>query len=329
MSPKRSKRSLPGTTARPASLCADGSYISLESVPKRKSTASKTPVRLPSRSTSRRRVIDPDDLDELEELEPVAAANDNAISHDHQLTLFFRTPPGGADHVVVTALNAGGDQIVEDRSTTEIAKSPAQHANAVATACARWAHTEGRQTRFRVTWQAGDRVLASHQLVYGDVDPTMLDGTVESFLSQQQRHAEVGHRLHHEGFSMVQDAWKQLLSGAMRRIDALEKDNEQLRDRLRKAGDVEAEILVAQAAADIEQRSKTSEIVESRLLPILQHLIQKQLGVSTPANENGSADPKAIESILRQATGNDPSKLKALISTITTRTETPPPAAAS
>lgn len=291
----------------------------------------KTPGKLPSRNTSRRRrVVDPDDLDDLDDAEP---ANDNAleaISQDHQLTLFFRNPPGGADHVVVTAQSSTGDQIVEDRSTTEVAKDAARHANAVANGCARWAQTEGRQTRFRVTWCSGDRVLASHQLVYGDLDPTTLDGTVESFLSQQQRHAEVGHRLHHEGFSMVQDAWKQLLAGSMKRIEALERDNEQLRERLRKAGDVEAEILTAQVAADLEHRMRTTDLVETRLFPIVQQLLMKQLGGggTLPANENGAAnggaDPKQIENLLRQVTGGDPAKLKALLATIT-----PPPAAAS
>lgn len=268
----------------------------------------------------------------MDELEDAEVANDNfeAISQDHQLTLFFRNPPGGADHVVVTAQSSSGDQIVEDRSTTEVAKDAARHANAVANSCARWAQTEGRQTRFRVTWCAGDRVLASHQLVYGDLDPTTLDGTVESFLSQQQRHAEVGHRLHHEGFSMVQAAWEKLLAGAMKRIAALEADNEQLRERLRKAGDVEAEILTAQVAADLEHRMRTTDLVETRLFPIVQQLLMKQLGGSTlPANENGAAnggmgDPTQIEALLRQVTGGDPAKLKALLATLT-----PTPAAAS
>lgn len=255
-------------------------------------------------SSPRRRVIDPDELED-------DAAQAEAISQDHALTLFFRSPPGGADHAVVIAHTAsGGDQIVEDRSTSEIAKNAAQHANAVASACSRWAQSEARQTRFRVTWQSGDRVLASHQLVCGDGDPTALDGTVDSFLSQQQRHSEVQHRLHHEGFSMVQDAWRQLLSGAMKRIEALERDNESLRERLRKAGDVEAEILAAQVASDLEQRVRTTDIVESRLLPIVQALVMKQLG-------GGGGDPARVEAMLREATGGDASKLRELLAPLT------------
>jgi hypothetical protein len=266
-------------------------------------------------------VIDPDELDELEDESEQA----ETISQDHALTLFFRSPPSGVDHAVVMAYSAGNDnggQIVEDRSTSEISKDPARHANAVALACARWAQSEARQTRFRVTWQAGDRVLASHQLVCGDGDPTALDGTVDSFLSQQQRHSEVQHRLHHEGFSMVQDAWKQLLSGAMKRIEALERDNESLRERLRKAGDVEAEILTAQVAADLDQRVRTTDIVESRLLPIVQALVTKHLGgapIALPtdaANGGAAPDPAKIEAALRQATGGDPAKLRELLGSL-------------
>jgi len=283
---------------------------------KRQPRSQKTPVKSQSRSSlPRKRVIDPDELDELED----DAAQAEAISQDHALTLFFRSPPGGADHAVVIAHTAsGGDQIVEDRSASEIAKDPARHANAVASACSRWAQSEARQTRFRATWQAGDRILASHQLVCGDGDPTALDGTVDSFLSQQQRHSEVQHRLHHEGFSMVQDAWKQLLSGAMKRIEALERDNESLRERLRKAGDVEAEILAAQVASDLEQRVRTTDIVESRLLPIVQTLVMKHLA---PAANGGSADAGAIETMLRHATGGDPSKLRGLLESLTPSSE--------
>lgn len=218
--------------------------------------------------------------------------------------------------MLVIAHTPNGDQIVEDRSASEITKDAARHANTVASSCERWAQTEGRQTRFRVTWQAGDRVLASHQLACGDGDPTALDGTVDSFLSQQQRHSEVQHRLHHEGFSMVQDAWKQLLAGSMKRIEALERDNESLRDRLRKAGDVEAEILTAQVAADLEQRVRTTEIVESRLLPIIQQLVVRHLGVGADAPVTG-ADAGKIEAALRQVTGGDPSKLRELMSSLT------------
>lgn len=320
-----SARRCSGTSALQATLCARGSWQNLDGVaaPKRKQS-SRIPVKSQSRSTStapkppRRRVIDPDELEELEDDD----AHVEAISQDHALTLFFRRPPAGADHVIVVAHTPAGDQIVEDRSTSEVIKDPARHANAVSNACTRWAQTEGRQTRFRATWHAGDRVLASHQLVCGEGDPSALDGTVESFLSQQQRHSEVDHRLHHEGFSMVQDAWQKLLAGSMKRIDALERDNESLRERLRKAGDVEAEILTAQAVADIDQRARTTDIVESRLMPIVQQLLVKHLGSGpAPANDNNDAEPtKQIETMLRQVTGGDPGKLRELLGTLTTPT---------
>lgn len=265
---------------------------------KNKPKSSPTRVKQPSKTRSRRRVVDPDDLDDLDDDTTAAISvdeNDDAISQDTALTLFFRRPPAIADHVVVIAITPQGEQIVQDRSAQEARREPATLANAVLDACSRWAAAEGRQTRFRCLWQAGDRVVASHQIVCGDGDPTALDGTVDSFLAQQQRHQETQTRLHHEGFAMVQDAWRSMLSGAMKRIEALERDNEQLRDRLKKAGDVDAEVTYSTVAAEIEQRQRLTEIMESRLMPIAQALLAKQLGLTT---QPSAAD---IQSLIKLA----------------------------
>lgn len=230
--------------------------------------------------------------------------DDGEIATDHALALFLRRPPTSADHWVCVAYTAAGEQVVQDRSALEARTRPVDLANETYAACQRWATAEGRKTRFRVTWQAADRVLASHQWTSGEGDPSALDGTVESFLSQQQRHAETQHRLHHEGFSMVQDAWKQLLAASMKRIEALERDNETLRDRLRKAGDVEADIAVQQVAAELEQRNRTADILEHKVLPIAQALILRRLaGDDQPPP---SAAPAANVNQLAAATEDRP-----------------------
>lgn len=86
-----------------------------------------------------------------------------------------------------------------------------------------------------------------------------------------------------------------MLSGAMKRIEALERDNEQLRDRLKKAGDVDAEVTYSTVAAEIEQRQRLTEIMESRLMPIAQALLAKQLGLTT---QPSAAD---IQSLIKLA----------------------------
>lgn len=213
-------------------------------------------------------MTDDDDDDETED--------DDTPSTDEALTLFLRRPPSAADHVLVTAFTNTGDQVIQDRIATEARKAPAELANMVMDQCERFARAEGREIRFRATWQQSDRVLASHQWRCGEGDPTTrLDGTVESFLSQQQRHDETNQRLHHEGFAMLQEGWRGLLSVANKRIEALERDNEALRERLRKVGDVDAEIAVQQVAADLEARSRTADILEHKLLPVVTAMVLK------------------------------------------------------
>ena len=203
-----------------------------------------------------------DDDDELE----VASA----------LRMFLRRPPTGADHAVVTASTPQGDQVVRDCSIVLVRTDASGVATDCADACDRWARAEGREVRFRVQWLDGERVLGTHQWRVGEGDPQALDGTVESFLTQQQRHAETQHRLYHDGYEMVQEGWRTLLKAANERIKSLEADNAELRDRLRKVDDVSSEIALASAQADLDARGRTADILEQRLLPMAQALLLQQ-----------------------------------------------------
>jgi hypothetical protein len=246
--------------------------------PKRNKQARISPSPRSKISPQRRSAAaaDSDDDDDDDDDEP------NELPRDEALVLFFKRPPSAADHVVIVATTQAGEQIVQDRTTPEVRKAPIQFCNHVLTACERTARADNRELRFRATWQSGDRVLASYAWRCGEGDPTALDGTVDSFLRQQQQHGETIHRLALEGLPMLQDGWQKLLASAFKRIDALEKLLYETQDRLRKAGDVEAEILMAHTASDLESRTRTATIVEERLLPLLQHLVLKAASDSTP-----------------------------------------------
>ena len=224
--------------------------------------SSKSPARA-ARKTPRLTAPPLDDDDDDDDDDDAASE----IATDRALALFLRRPPAVADHWVCAAYTAAGEQIVQDRSTAETRARPVELANDTFAACQRWAASEGRQTRFRIMWMASDRVLASHQWTCGDGDPSALDGTVESFLSQQQRHSETNHRLHLEGFQLVAEAQRTLLASAMRRIDSLESKNELLREKLRKANDVDADIAVQQVAADLESRVRATDSSSTRFCP--------------------------------------------------------------
>lgn len=226
------------------------------------------------RASSRSTAPDVDDVVDDDDDEPDA---------DRELELFVRRPPQGADRLLVVAITHQGDQIVQDRSATEARLKPLVLTRSTMQSCERWARVDGRVTKFRATWQRQDSVLSAHQWQCGDgKDPTALDGTVESFLAQHQRHAEAQQRLHLEGFGMVQESWKSLLSTAHRRIEALEKDNEILRDRLRAADDTGHEIALETAKSELEQRGRTTDLIENRVLPIVQAMMLKQLEAGPP-----------------------------------------------
>lgn len=220
--------------------------------------------------------VDPDELDdELEEAEEAAAI-------DESLALFFRRPPSAADHVRVIAATSGGEQIVQDRSVNEVRADPVQFANDVAHQCDRFARAEQREVRFRAIWMRDDRVLASHGWRAGKGDPLKLDGTIESLMMQLQRSSETKDRIYHEGLSMLQSGWGTLLGLLQKRVNELEKQLDAAHERLRKVGDADAEIAVQNAAAMLQQRERMADIVEGRVLPIVQQLAVQHLMKSAP-----------------------------------------------
>jgi hypothetical protein len=208
---------------------------------------------------------------------PTASTPRSELAIDEALTLFLRRPPHEADRLIITAHGSASPQsIVQDVAASDV-REAGNFANAVIGLCERWAVAEGRETRFLACWTiGGQRVLASYQWACGDGRPP-LDGTGVSLLAQQQQHAEVQHRLYHEGYSLVTEGWKALLQTFQTRILALEKENHELRDRLHKAGDVDAEIAIQSAAADLETRARTSALLEERLLPIVEAFAVKAL----------------------------------------------------
>jgi len=203
---------------------------------------------------------------------------------DEDLVGFLSSPPAIADHVLVIAAGAGGDQIVQDRSATETKKQANAIAAQIWIACERWAQSERRLVRFRASWMRGDKVLATHAWQCGeDSGAPQLDGSVSSFLQQQQLFAQAQHKLHLEGFEMVQESWKSLLTLQNKRIEALEKDNAELRDRLRKLDDVGSELQIEAQRAELEQRGRTADILEKKVLPLAQALVVRQIQGSAAA----------------------------------------------
>lgn len=223
--------------------------------------------------------------------------DDDSLSVDEEMQLFIRRPPLGADRLLVTAVTHSGDQTVQDRSAIEARKAPVALAKSVVTAAERWAQVDGRAVKFRATWMRDDRTLAAHQWTCGHgKDPTELDGTVDSFLQQQQRFAEAQHRLHLEGFEMVQSSWQNLLTLANERIKALEADNADLRERLRRVDDVGSEIALEQAKSEMEQRGRTADLLENRLLPIAQALLLQQAQAQQAADAEAAAAANGLRS---------------------------------
>lgn len=195
---------------------------------------------------------------------------------DEALLSFVMTPAAGADRLTVFALSPSGDAVIQDRQAIEAKRNPEPLAISIASACERYAATERRAVRFRAAWQRGDRTLATYNWEAGtNTKDRELDGSVQSFLLQQQQFAQAQHQLHLEGFEMVQESWKSLLSLSNKRIEALEKDNQELRDRLRKMDDVGSEIAIEQMRAEIETRGRTADLIEKRILPIAQAVALK------------------------------------------------------
>lgn len=253
--------------------------------PKRPTKPKLRPVPTPTASTAGAMSEDSDE--------------DNAPS-DEALAEFLSAPPTAADSLHVSAASPSGDSIVQIRARKEVLADPDAIANAISSACERWANSERRLVRFRASWHRGERIVATHTFEHGEhsSDSPVLDGSAQSFLVQQQ-HAQLARdKLHLEGFEMMQDSWKSLLAIANKRNEALERENEQLRERLRKLDDVGNEIAIESARAEIEQRGRTADLIEKRLIPIAQAVVAQKLqeAASTPlaaiGGENKQSEQK-------------------------------------
>ena len=174
--------------------------------------------------------------------------------------------------------------IVQDRTATEAKRGPNAIAAQITIACERWAQSERRIVRFRASWLRGDKVLATHAWECGEGGTQQqLDGSVSSFLQQQQLFAQAQHKLHLEGFEMVQEGWQKLLTLQNKRIEALERDNQELRDKLRRVDDTGTEMAIESVRAEIEQRGRTTDLIEKRVLPLVQAIAMQKLQAGAAA----------------------------------------------
>jgi regulator of replication initiation timing len=218
--------------------------------------------------------------------------DDDSDPSDEELSEFLAAPPTAADVLHVFAASPSGDAIVQTRQRKEVLGDVDGMAERITKACERWASSERRLVRFRASWQRGERILATHTFEYGEAvsNAPMLDGSAQSFLVQMQ-HAQLERdKLFIESLEAVQrqneittDSWKSLLNIANKRNEALESENDKLRERLRKADDVGSEIAIEAARAEIEARGRTADLIEKRLMPIAQALVVQKLNETAAA----------------------------------------------
>lgn len=216
---------------------------------------------------------------------------------DDELAEFLAAPPSAAEMLHVVAAGPAGDSVVQVRTRKEVAADVDHIAARITAACERWASSERRLVRFRASWLRGEKLLATHTFEHGtqQSDSPVLDGTAQSFLVQMQ-HAQLARdKLFIESLEtmsraneLTQDSWKSLLNIANKRNDALETENDKLRERLRKSDDVGNEIAIEAARADIEARGRTAELIEKRVLPLAQALVVQKL------QEAGAAAAAAV-----------------------------------
>lgn len=220
--------------------------------------------------------------DELDESESDADLVDEA------LLSFVSTPALGADHLLVMALSPAGDVTLQNRQAREAERTPEALTLSIAASCERHAAAEKRAVRFRAAWMRNDKTLATYTWECGSGKAEReLDGSVQSFLVDQQSNARELHKLQIESWEMVKDSWKEIHTMQQKRIESLERENAELRNRLRKLDDVQTEIAIEQMRVDLEQRGRTTDLLEKRVLPIAQALMLRQL--------NGTTAPTAIE----------------------------------
>lgn len=215
---------------------------------------------------------------------------------DEALLAFVMTPALGADHLLVLALSPGGDSTIQDRQAAEAKRIPEKLAIAISAACERYAETERRAVRFRAAWQRGDKTLATYTWEMGSGKAEReLDGSVQSFLIDQQSNARELHKLQLESFEMVQEGWRSLHTLQNKRIESLERENHELRDRLRKMDDVQTEIAIEQMRVEQEQRGRTVDLIEKRVLPLAQAFAVRQLEQQSAATATANSKPEQRE----------------------------------
>lgn len=260
--------------------CCALSYSKRSNVPKPK--ASKKPSARALQPIASTRGARREDSDESE-----TEQTDLAIV-DEALLSFVMTPAMGATNLLVLALSPTGDSVVQDRQVAEAKRIPEQLAISIEQACERHAEAERRAVRFKAAWMRNDKTLATYAWETGSSQRQQvdLDGSALSFLQQQQLFAQAQHKLHLEGFEMVQEGWAKLLQLQNKRIEALERDNQELRDRLRKMDDVSSDLAMEQIRLETEQRGRTADLLEKRLLPIAQAFAMKQLESSAAPATN-------------------------------------------
>ena len=242
---------------------------------------------LPPIASTRGELRDESDDDDVTEAESV----------DEALLSFIETPAMGATTLLVQAMSATGDTTIQDRQVAEAKRIPEALAISITTACERFAAAERRAVRFRAAWMRNDKTLATYSFECGTSTPQKaeLDGSVQSFLQQQQLFAQAQHKLHLEGFEMVQDGWAKLLSLQNKRIESLERDNAELRDRMRKLDDVGSEIAIEQMRAEVEQRGRTADLIEKRLIPLAQSFALSKINESAAAVGNSKQEKSEHE----------------------------------
>ena len=204
----------------------------------------------------------------------------------------MRRPPRDADRFVLTAHSHKGQHVVQDVARGDI-DNAVQFANAVVEHAKKWARAEGHETRFLATWAAGQRVLGSYQWAVGDGRPP-IDGTALSQIVQSQSHAEVMHRFFAEQYERISANWERIDARKDKRIEQLEKECDALRERLRRADDVDATIITQQAEAELERSARNQAILEERVLPLVENVALRLLPQLVPQlNLNGATPPTA------------------------------------
>lgn len=249
-------------------------------------TTKKPPERKRSTSGAQRAVSSDNAGAAVTEASSTSSNIATEATADDSLIVFVGAPPANADRLVVIASGAAGEQLLQDRTAAECKREPHFVAEQISVACERWAIVEGRLVRFRASWMRGEKSCATHAWQAGsnEDDQQVLDGSVMSVLVQLQRVFDAQaqsivneRKLSLEKDEMVKDSWQLLFSVQNQRITALEKDNDGLRDRLRKLDDVGTELALENARADIEQRGRTADLLEKRVLPIAQAFLAQKM----------------------------------------------------